>query len=420
MHQRLSTVLSLAVLTALSLPAQVLPGDIGVVGFSTSAFGVATPPNVTGYTTPGFQGSSAGTSQAILHDPTSFNDFLIGGFGFVGRATITGPGTVSYALITNGIGTASQMSWDNAGNIIVADAGTDQVRMVTPAGVVTDLSVGVQPWSTSVNAGAFEITTGDVVVGGNGGLYRLPSGQTTAVPIVTGLGGFVSGVAFDLASGDIFATVLTVSRIVRVTPAGLVTDVAPPGSVVAPNSLDVAVNGDLIVGGNAGAIFRVPLGGPATLIATNTTPATSAAGVSVAKFSFGGGFAGSFGSACNATAGPATLTATGPFTLGVPFTTTSVNHQPLAIGLTILGLSNTFYGALPLPLLLDPVLGTSNCFLNVSADLTVVGFTSPGGTLDFSLLPTPPFAGQRIYLQHTVLEGVPGGFAFSNGVFVQF
>lgn len=421
MHHRFATLLAAALSTAAlstaTLSAQVQPGDIGVVGFSPSAFGVATPPNVTSYTTSGFQGT--GTAQAILHDPTAFNDFLVGGFGFIGRATITGPGLVNYTLITNGIGTASQMSWDNAGNIIVADAGTDQVRMVTPAGVVSDLSIGAQPWGANVNAGAFELTTGDVIVGGNGGLYRLPFGQSTAVPITTGLGGFVSGVTFDPVSGDIFATVLTVSRIVRVTAAGLVTDFAPAGTVAAPNSLDVDTNGDLIVGGNAGAIYRVPLGGPASLLATNPTAATSAAGVSVAKPN-GGGFTGSFGSACNATAGPATLTAAGIFAVGQPFTTTSVNHQPLAIGLTILGLSDTLYGALPLPFLLDPVLGTSNCFLNVSADLTVVGFTSPSGTLDFTLVPTPSFAGQRLFLQHTVLEAVPGGFSFSNGVFVQF
>jgi hypothetical protein len=67
------------------------------------------------------------------------------------------------------------------------------------------------------------------------------------------------------------------------------------------------------------------------------------------------------------------------------------------------------------------VLGTSNCFLNVSADLTVdrlhrarpACWPSPS-------TPTASFAGQRVFLQHAVLEAVPGGFSFSNGVFVQF
>src|SRR5262245_39554395 len=92
--------------------AQVAPGDIAVTGFSTSAFGVISPgPVVTGYATPGF----GGLAQAILWDPAHPNDFLVGGVGFVGRATITGHGTVSYSPITSAVGVVSQMSWDAAG-----------------------------------------------------------------------------------------------------------------------------------------------------------------------------------------------------------------------------------------------------------------------------------------------------------------
>jgi hypothetical protein len=46
----------------------------------------------------------------VLWDPANPNDFLIGGFGFVGRATIAGPGSASYTLITNNVGIVSQMS----------------------------------------------------------------------------------------------------------------------------------------------------------------------------------------------------------------------------------------------------------------------------------------------------------------------
>lgn len=399
--------------------AQVAPGDIGVTGFSLNAFGVATPPSVTGYTTPGFQGTGAATSQAILHDPLNFNDFIVGGFGFVGRATIVAPSVAIYTLITNGISTACQVTWDPSGNIIVADAGIDQVRRLTTGGVVTDLSIGAQPWGAGLNAGAYQPATGDVIVGGNGGLHRLPSGLTTGVTIASGLGGFVSAVAFDPLNGDILATVLTINRIVRVDSLGVVSDVVPPGTVASPNALDIDINGDMIVGGIAGQIFRVPFNGGATLIATNTSPSTNVSGLSVAKLP-GGGFSGSFGVACNATFGPATLTATGPFAVGVPFTTTSVNHQPFAVGLWIIGLSNTFFGAIPLPLLLDPLLGTSNCFLNVSADFTATAFANGAGAMSFSLTPTPPFAGQVVFIQHAALEAVPGGFSFSNGVFIQF
>ena len=105
--------------------AQINPGDIGISGFSTSTYGIASPPpTVTNYNTGGFGGSGAATSQAILHDPST-NDFIVGGFGFVGRAIKSGPGTVVWIPITTSIGTASQMSWDNGGNVIVADAGID-------------------------------------------------------------------------------------------------------------------------------------------------------------------------------------------------------------------------------------------------------------------------------------------------------
>lgn len=76
-----------------SLVAQLAPGDIGMTGFSNTSFGVLTGGVNTSYVTGGYGGT--GTSQAILWDPANPQDFLIGDFGFVGRATNTGPGTVS-------------------------------------------------------------------------------------------------------------------------------------------------------------------------------------------------------------------------------------------------------------------------------------------------------------------------------------
>jgi hypothetical protein len=130
-------------------------------------------------------------------------------------------------------------------------------------------------------------------------------------------------------------------------------------------------------------------------------------------------YSGAFGTACNGVGGPVILSASGPFAVGVPFLTTSLYHQPFAIGLAILSLSNTYYATVPLPLLLDRALGTSNCFLNVSADVTFVAFADAVGTMSFGLVPTPPFAGRRIFAQHAALEAVPGGFSFSNGAFIQ-
>jgi hypothetical protein len=404
----------LAATVVLSATAQVNPGDIAVSRFSTTDFAVISGvvPTVTGYTTPGFQGT--GTAQGILWDRANPNAFLVGGAGFVGRATITGPGAVSYALITNGVGTATQLSWDDSGQIIVADSGTDQVRRLDPVtGLVTDVSIGAQPWGTSLSAGAWDPITGDVVVGGSGEIYRLANGTTTGTLIVGGLGGVVSGIVFDAFTGEIAATVLTVNRLIRVDSAGIVTNIAPPGSIPGPNGLDLDQFGDFVAGGGTGQVYRVfHAGGSPVFHANNPGPLN---GIAVAG---AGGYAIPFGPSCSGAAGTLSLTATGPILVGTVVKTISTNHAPNSLGLLVLGLSNTSHLGLPLPFLLDPVLGTVGCHLNVSVDLTAVTVTSATSpaTLMFPFLLPPHFSGQRFYAQHVGLEPVPGGLSWSNGL----
>lgn len=403
------------------LVAQVASGDIAVTGFSTNAFGVIDASlTVTGYATPGFQGTGAATSQAVLWDPASPNDFVIGGFGFVGRATIAGLGAVAYTLITNNVGTVAQMSWTDSGLIVFVDSGIDQVRLLDPAnGTVVDLSAGAQPWGTEANAGALDPRTGDVVVGGSGGLYRLANGSAVATPIVGGLGGYVSAVAFDPATGEIVATVLTVNRVIRVAADGTVSDVAPPFSVPGPNALAVDPNGDFVTGGGTGQVYRVPrAGGSPTFLANNTSPANAVNGLAVAG---GGGFGIPFGPACAGAFGSVQLAVQGPYVVGATMLLRSTNHAPNTPGVLVLGLSDTTWLGLPLPLSLDGPLGTSNCWLNVSGDATLAGLSSASApsTLDFTIVPSPAFAGVRFYAQHVGLEAVPGGLSWSNGVAVR-
>ena len=414
---------TLATCLATALSAQVNPGDIAVTGFSTSAFGILGAGNVvTGYTTPGFQGTSVGTSQAILWDPANPNDFLVAGFGFIGRATIVGLGTVAYAPITNNAGIVSQMSWTDAGLVVFVDSGTNQVRVLDPTnGAVADLSTGTQPWGMSLNSGALDPVSGDVIAGGDGAIYRLPAGSATAnaTPIVAGLGGAVTAIAFDPANGEILATVLTVNRVIRVDAAGTVTDVAPPFSVPGPNALCIDANGDLVTGGGTGQVYRVPHGGGMPVfLANNTSPANAVNGLAVAG---GGGFAIPFGASCAGAFGPVALAVTGQYAIGAPLLFRSNNHAASTPGLWVLGLSDTNYLGLPLPFLLDGALGTASCYLNVSADVTLAGLSSATApsTLDFTLTATPPFAGMRFFAQHVGLEAVPGGLSFSNGVVVR-
>jgi hypothetical protein len=394
--------------------AQVASGDIAVTGFSSSAFGVISAgPAVTGYATPGF----GGLSQTILWDPAHPNDFLVGGVGFVGRATITGHGTVSYAPITSAVGVVSQMSWDAAGGIVFADSGTNQIRRLDLAAAsVTDLSAGAQPWGTALNASAVEPVTGDVIAGGTDAIYRLARGAAVATVVVSGLGGVVTAIAFDPHTGDIVATVLTANRLLRVDALGNVSDIATPFSIPGPNALDVDPNGDYISGGGTGQVYRVPYaGGPAVFIASNTSPMGPLNGIAVAG---GGGSGIAFGQGCNGASGPVALTATGTFQVGSLLTTTSTNHAPGALGVLVLGLSNSVHMGLPLPFLLDPLFGTAGCNVYVSIDATLIGFAGPTGPapLAFSFPLTPGFAAHRFYIQHASFEPVAGGMAWSNGL----
>ena len=206
---------------------------------------------------------------------------------------------------------------------------------------------------------------------------------------------------------------LTVNRMIRVSGTGAVTDVAPPFSIPGPNGLDVDHNGDYVTGGGTGQVYRVPhAGGAPVLLANNPGPLN---GIAVAG---GGGFGIPFGQTCNGTGGPVALTATGPFTVGSTVTTTSTNHEPTTAGVLILGISSSSYLGIPLPLLLDPFLGTAGCYAHVSLDVTSLALTSPTGpaTLAFSFTLPPSFSGYRFYAQHACFEPVAGGLSWSNGL----
>lgn len=135
----------------------------------------------------------------------------------------------------------------------------------------------------------------------------------------------------------------------------------------------------------------------------------------------GGGFIQSFGTACNGAFGPTVLTATGLPQVGSSITTLSSNHAASSLGALVFGFSNTTYMGLNLPFDLTPVLGTSNCFLYVSIDANLIGFTNANMPADLSFtLPLPPVAaGLRFHLQHACFEPVPGGLSWSNGLTVQ-
>jgi hypothetical protein len=407
LHSPLALLFTLLPLTATT--AQVAIGDIATTRFSPSAFDILRGGVATAYDTGGFQGT--GSSLAVLWDPAQPNDFYVGGFDFLGRATITGAGTVTYTNLSTAVGIVVGMAWDPEHHVVFVDAMAGQVRRLDPStGAIVDLSVGNQPWGFDANAGSVDPATGDAVVGGNGALYRLPRGATTATTIATGLGGYVSGVTFDPITGDVIATVLSSNRLVRVDATGAVSDLVPAMS--GPNGVTTDENGDFVVCGGTGQIWRVPrTGGSVTLIggATALTPRNDLTVVGGG----GGGFP--YGQGCAGAGGLVALRAAGPFHPGVPIVTSSTNHATNALGVLVLGFSNTVHTGLPLPLSLDPMLGTAGCSLLASIDGNVLGVAS-GGTLSFPVVLPQWFAGRTLFAQHACFEPVAGGLSWSNGL----
>lgn len=410
------SLLLLAHLLAAPVAAQVTIGDIAISGFSSTTFGILNAGGgTTSYPTSGFLGT--GLAQTVLFDQQVPNSFLIGGSGFLGRATITGPGSASYVLLTANVGTAVQLSWTETGQVVFIDSTTLQVRLLDPgSGQVADLSSGTQPWGSSLSAGAVDPATGDVVTGGSGAIYRLPAGSSTALPVVSGLGGAVSGIVFDPVTGEIVATVLTANRVIRIDASGNVSDVAPPFAVPGPNALDVDQNGDFVTGGGVGQIYRIPRAGGAPVQIGNYTGPLNGLAVAGA-----GGYALPFGASCDASFGAATLRATGPFLVGSTIVTSSANHAANSLGLCVLGLSRTSHLGIPLPFLLDPLLGTQQCSAFVSLDATpgdLTGGTAPAA-FDFAVPITASFGGKTFFVQHVCLEPVPGLLSWSNGLMIR-
>lgn len=398
------------------LCAQTQVGDIAMTGFSTTAFGLYRNA-VLACPTSGFGGS--GTSQTILWDDATPHTFWLAGFGFLGRAQILGPGSVAYTPLTTNVGIACQLSFDDQRRLVFSDAGSMQIRRFDPTtNLVTDVTAGAQPWGQDLNCSVLDPLTGDLFAGGNGAIFRLPAGATTALttPVVSGLGGYVTGLQFDPSTGELLATVLAVNRVIRIDANGTATDVCPPFSVPGPNALDLDQNGDLIVGGGTGQVYRVPRGGGAPVfLVNNTSPFGNVNGLAVVG---GGGYGRPFGAACNAAFGPSSLRASGSFLAGQTLTLVSDQHAAGAPGVLVLGLSRAAWLGTPLPLALDPVFGTSGCFLHVSADVTLAGLASASSpaSLTFPVALTAAFAGQRFYAQVAALEAVPGGLSFSNGL----
>ena len=395
------------------------PGDIGFVGFESANMFTTSPASgvVTTINSGGFGG---GTSQSILWHPGYPDSYFVGGFGFVGRMDFLPGGGTSYTLLTTAIGTASQMSVDASSQIIVADAGTNQIVSMDPAtGAVTPITSGAQPWGSTLNAGAVDPSTGDYYAGANNMMFRIPAGTTTALPFTSGWSAgtsYVSGIAFHPATGVLHATLLSVSRVVSIDSMGNLTDVIPPNVLNAPNSLAFnAGTTDLYVGWSGGRIDRI-IGG-LFFPEVSSSPAASVAGVAVV------GTSGPslptvtmYGSGC----GGAMLSSTSVPALGgffpVDLTGGTANSQAyLFLALGKLDPGQPLGGGCSL--YLEP----NSMLLAISLGVSPIGPlpTSAAGSSTFPLtIPSDPgAAGTHVYLQGATVDGSsPIGVLLTNGL----
>lgn len=136
-----------------------------------------------------------------------------------------------------------------------------------------------------------------------------------------------------------------------------------------------------------------------------------------------GGYSQPFGQGCAGASGTVSLIANGTFSTGSTVDFVSDNHAANAIGVAVFGLSDQSWSGVPLPLSLDPVFGTVGCQLYTDPVVTIAAFTSASAPATLTTpFVIPPFSwtGLTCYVQHAVLEPVPGGISFSNGVKAQF
>lgn len=236
----------------------------------------------------------------------------------------------------------------------------------------------------------------------------------TLTTTIVGPTGFGTIQALALKDGTLYAWDLNLGLLTIDPTTGAATDLFPTTGAGGANLQWLAVRGDgALVGGNQ-TLYSVDLTtGVAAVIAGGLPDLRGAEPWQSHVHAFGTG--------CAATSGTATLAGAltpGP---GAGLTLQSTNHAPNAIGLTLIGFSNTTFGGLPLPLLLDPIFGTTNCSAYLSADISVAGITSAvaPATLSFQLTPPPLADVFTFFAQHLVLEAVPGGLSLSNAVVVQ-
>jgi streptogramin lyase len=150
-----------------------------------------------------------------------------------------------------------------SGNVYVADAGNNQIRMITPAGMVSKFAgTGIAGAANGTDTATFNSPLG-VAVDGGGNLYVADYGNNlirkiSAAGVVTtlagsGVAGAVNGVdtaaTFNLpesvavdAAGNVYVADNGNNLIRKITPAGVVSTLAGSGTAGSANGTGIAAS----------------------------------------------------------------------------------------------------------------------------------------------------------------------------------
>jgi hypothetical protein len=125
------------------------------------------------------------------------------------------------------------------------------------------------------------------------------------------------------------------------------------------------------------------------------------------------------GDSCVAAQGFPILAASGPFGYGQDLVVQSNQHAPGALGVHILGFSNTQHAGQALPFSLDAMLGTTLCRLYTSIDGTVLSVADSAGVMTVTTPLPPALTYVQFFVQHATFEPVPGGMSWTYGLRVR-
>jgi hypothetical protein len=125
-----------------------------------------------------------------------------------------------------------------------------------------------------------------------------------------------------------------------------------------------------------------------------------------------------FGTGCSPVGNPPILSLGGEIRAGGTIQPRIAGLQSVTPGLLIVGLSNTSFNGLTLPIDLDPLLGTTDCDLLVSPDLLIAGAASFSGVLQIPfVLPNVP--GAELHIQMAALTSTVPNLRFTRGATIK-